>query len=97
MKKQNIAILVAIVVITSLLSVGVLSEEAYTPIIQSVTVTPTELGTGGVGTFTVTAKSNAPVNSVCYTDSTSPNKRICMGGTCTNVGDDLWNLNFVQS
>jgi hypothetical protein len=97
MKKQIVAILVAIAVLASLLTVSVLSEEAYKPIIQSVTVSPTEIVNGGVVTFTVTAKSNAPVNSVCYTDSTSPNKRICLGGgTCTNVGDDLWKCEWTR-
>ena len=97
MKKQIVAILVAIAVIASLLTVSVLSEEAYKPIIQSVTVTPTEINNGGVVTFTVTAKSNAPVNSVCYIDSTSPNIRICMRGTCTNVGDDLWKCEWTRA
>ncbi|MCW3131010.1 MAG: hypothetical protein N2V75_13075 [Methanophagales archaeon] len=55
------AILVAIAEITSLLTVSVLSEEAYKPIIQSVTVNPIEIINGGEVTVTVIAKSNAPV------------------------------------
>jgi hypothetical protein len=70
----------------------VLSEEAYKPIIQSITVSPTEIVNGGVVTFTVTAKSNAPVNILCYRLD-GPNGGILGGGsgvTFTNIGDDLW-------
>jgi multisubunit Na+/H+ antiporter MnhB subunit len=56
MKKQVVAILIAVAVISCLFTVSVLSEEAYKPIIQSVTVSPTEIVNGGVVTFTVTAK-----------------------------------------
>ena len=92
MKKQIVAILVAIAVIASLLTVSVLSEEAYKPIIQSVTVSPTEINNGGVVTFTVTAKSNAPVNWL-NSRLEGPNGNIYGGGSGVrfiNLGDDLW-------
>ncbi len=94
MKKQVVAILIALVVISSLLTASVLSEEAYKPIIQSVTVSPTEIVDGGLVTFTVIAKSNAPV--VCYKESTPGGTR-CMLGTCTNVGDDLWECEWTRA
>ena len=97
MKKQIVAILIAVAVISCLLTVSVLSEEAYKPIIQSVTVSPTEIVNGGVVTFTVTAKSNAPVESVCYQESMLTGKRVCIGGTCINVGDDLWKCEWIRS
>jgi len=94
MKKQIIAILVAIAVITSLLSVSVLSEEAYKPIIQSVTVSPTEINNGGVVTFTIIAKSNAPVafsHGLCYYFGNESGGK-CLSGPrrFPNIGDDLW-------
>ena len=63
-----------------------------TPIIQSVTVSPTEIVNGGEVTLTVIAKSNAPVNILCY-HLDGPNGGILGGGsgvTFTNIGDDLW-------
>ena len=92
MKKQVVAILIALVVISSLLTASVLSEEAYKPIIQSVTVSPTEIVDGGVVTFTVIAKSNAPVNWLTRLLD-GPSGGIYGGGngvTFANVGDDLW-------
>ena len=91
MKKQIVAILIALVVVTCLVA-GVLSDEAYKPIIQSVTVSPTEIVNGGEVTLTVIAKSNAPVNILCYRLD-GPNGGILGGGsgvTFTNIGDDLW-------
>ena len=92
MKRQIVAILIALVAITSLLTVSVHSEEAYKPIIQSVTVSPTEIVNGGEVTLTVIAKSNAPVNWLS-SRLDGPNGNIYGGGsgvTFTNVGDDLW-------
>ncbi|MCK4731711.1 MAG: hypothetical protein KAT65_04555 [Methanophagales archaeon] len=92
MKRQVVAILIALVVISSLLTVSVHSEEPYKPIIQSVTVSPTEIVNGGEVTLTVIAKSNAPVNILCY-HLDGPNGGILGGGsgvTFTNIGDDLW-------
>ena len=94
MKKQIVAILVAIAVISSLLTVRVLSEEAYKPIIQSVTVSPTEIVNGGEVTFTIIAKSNAPVtfsSGLCY-HFNNESKWKCQSGPrrFTNIGDDLW-------
>ena len=97
MKKHIVAILIAIAVISSLLTVSVLSEEAYTPIIQSVTVSPTEIVNGGVVTFTVTAKSNAPVKYPCYKESTPGGTTCILTGTCTNVGDDLWKCEWTRA
>ena len=96
MKKHVVAILIAIAVISGLLTVSVLSEEAYKPIIQSVTVSPTEIVNGGEVTLTVIAKSNAPVKCVCYKEST-PGGTKCLGGTCTNVGDDLWKCEWTRA
>jgi parallel beta-helix repeat protein len=92
MKKHIIAILIAIAVISGLLTVNVLSEEAYKPIIQSVTVSPTEIVDDGKVTFTVIAKSNAPVNWLNYR-LYAPNGKILDGdgsAAFTNIGDDLW-------
>ena len=92
MKRQIVAILIALVAITSLLTVSVHSEEAYKPIIQSVTVSPTEIVNGGKVTLTVIAKSNAPVNWLSRSLD-GPNGNIYGGGsgvTFTNIGDDLW-------
>jgi len=94
MKKQIIAILVAIAVITSLLTVSVLSEEAYKPIIQSVTVNPIEIINGGEVTVTVIAKSNAPVtfsSGLCY-HFNNESRWKCLSGPrrFPNIGDDLW-------
>jgi hypothetical protein len=92
MKRQVVAILIAFVVISSLLPVSVLSEEAYKPIIQSVTVSPTEIVNGCEVTLTIIAKSNAPVNILCYRLD-GPNGGILGGGsgvTFINIGDDLW-------
>jgi hypothetical protein len=94
MKKQIVAILVAIAVIASLLTVSVLSEEAYKPIIQSVTVSPTEIVNGGEVTLTIIAKSNAPVAfyyGLCYHFNNESGWK-CQSGPrrFTNIGDDLW-------
>ena len=92
MKKQIVAILVAIAVIASLLTVSVLSEEAYKPIIQSVTVSPTEIVNGGEVTLTIIAKSNAPVNWL-NSRLDGPNGNIYGGGSGVrfiNLNDDLW-------
>jgi len=81
-----------LVVITCLLTVSVLSEEVDKPIIQAVTVSPTEIVNGGEVTLTVIAKSNAPVNWLSRSLD-GPNGNIYGGGsgvTFTNVGDDLW-------
>ena len=92
MKKQIVAILVAIAVISSLLTVSVLSEETYKPIIQSVTVSPIEIINGGEVTLTVIAKSNATVDWFNYRLD-GPNGNIFGGGSGVrfiNLGDDLW-------
>ena len=104
MKKHVEAILIAIAVISCILTVSVLSEEAYKPIIQSVTVSPTEIVHGEVVTFTVTAKSNAPVKYVCYSDPGGLNCMHCIckvgdvgiGCKCTKVGDDLWKCEWTR-
>jgi hypothetical protein len=92
MKRQIVAILIALVAITCLLTVSVHSEEAYKPIIQSVTLSSTEIVNGGEVTLTVIAKSNAPVNFLSYRLD-GPNGGIHGGGgsaAFTNIGDDLW-------
>ena len=96
MKRQVVAILIAIAVISSLLTVSVLSEEAYKPIIQSVTVSPTEIVDGGVVTFTVIAKSNAPIERVCYAESILDYSGTCIHAACINVGDDLWKYEWTR-
>ena len=63
--------------ISSLLPVSVLSKEAYKPIIQSVTVSPTEVVNGGEVTLTIIAKSNAPVNFLMS----------CLDGPNGNIDD----------
>ena len=94
MKKEVVVILIALVVISSLLPVSVHSEEAYKPIIQSVTVRPTEIINGGVVYLTIIAKSNAPVHWL-NAHFEGPNGVISSGGSSsafTNIGDDLWKL-----
>jgi hypothetical protein len=95
MKKQVVAILIALVVIISLLTASVLSKEAYKPIIQSVTVSPTEIVNGGVVTFTVIAKSNAPVNALSRRVM-GPRGSISRGVTRV-VGDDLWKCEWTHT
>ncbi|NOR77219.1 MAG: hypothetical protein GQ523_02035 [Methanophagales archaeon] len=85
--------------IISLLTASVLSKEAYKPIIQSVTVSPTEIVNGGVVTFTVIAKSNAPVNALSRRVM-GPRGSISRGVTrvtFTNVGDDLWKCEWTHT
>ena len=65
---------------------------AYKPIIQSVTVSPTEIVNSGEVTLTVIAKSNAPVNWLS-SRLDGPKGNIYGGGsgvTFTDIGDDLW-------
>jgi parallel beta-helix repeat protein len=98
MKTQIVAILIALVVISSLLTVSVHSEEAYKPIIQSVTVRPTEIINGGIVYHTIIAKSNAPVNWLIYRLD-GPNgviSNVATPATFTNIGDDLWKYTWYR-